>query len=257
MSFPGTLGYDAVDGVIADAEVIPHGGRSVLPRARVATAALLLRQRQPPRAAARADAARANALPEDALVLACLNQSSQAAPAALRDLARRAARARRRGAVAARAAIRACSAICAREAERAGVDPARLVFAPPLPQDAHIARLACADLALDTLPYGSHTTGCDALWCGVPMLTCRGATFAGRVGASLLKAAGLPELVASSLEEYGARLLELVVAPDATARVPRLSASARARPIRCSTRAGFTRDWEALLLRLYDDARRR
>jgi predicted O-linked N-acetylglucosamine transferase (SPINDLY family) len=94
-------------------------------------------------------------------------------------------------------------------AERAGVAAHRIVFAPTVPQAAHVARLACADLALDVLPYGSHTTGSDALWAGVPLLTCRGTTFAGRVGASLLAAVDLPELVAGSLPDYARMLSEL------------------------------------------------
>lgn len=89
-----------------------------------------------------------------------------------------------------------------REAARRGIAPERLLFAPPLPQAAHLGRLQLADLALDTYPYGSHTTGSDALWVGVPLLTHPGDTFASRVGASLLHAAGLPELVAGSWEAY-------------------------------------------------------
>jgi predicted O-linked N-acetylglucosamine transferase (SPINDLY family) len=139
------------------------------------------------------------------------------------------------------------------EAERVDIDPQRLVFAPLLPQDAHVARIACADLALDTLPYGAHTTGCDALWCGVPMLTCRGDTFAGRVGASLLKASGLPELVASSPEEYGERLLELVLNPRRLRDYRAMLESTRETNPLFDT-AGFARDWETLLLRIYDEA---
>src|SRR5207248_921007 len=93
------------------------------------------------------------------------------------------------------------------------VDPKRLVFAANLPLEDHLARHRLADLFLDTLPYGAHTTASDALWAGLPVLTCRGETFAGRVAASLLQAVGLPELVASSLEEYEALALRLAVNP--------------------------------------------
>lgn len=89
-----------------------------------------------------------------------------------------------------------------REAAARGIAPARLVFAPPLPLAEHRARHRHADLMLDTLPYGAHTTMSDALWAGVPAVTCLGATFAGRVGGSLLRAAGLPELVTESLVDY-------------------------------------------------------
>jgi predicted O-linked N-acetylglucosamine transferase (SPINDLY family) len=85
-----------------------------------------------------------------------------------------------------------------------GVDPARLIFAPKLPSAAHLARHRLADLFLDTLPYNAHTTASDALWAGLPVLTCLGASFDGRVAASLLEALGLGELVASDLNDYEA-----------------------------------------------------
>jgi protein O-GlcNAc transferase len=97
-----------------------------------------------------------------------------------------------------------------REARARGVDPARLAFAPAvdlLPD--HLARQRQADLYLDTLPYNAHTTASNALWAGLPVLSCAGTTFAGRVAASVLQAAGLPELVTHSLEEYEALALSL------------------------------------------------
>jgi predicted O-linked N-acetylglucosamine transferase (SPINDLY family) len=109
-----------------------------------------------------------------------------------------------------------------REAKARGVDPARIVCAPRLPPAEHLARLPLADLALDTLPCGAHTTAVDALWAGVPMLTCLGKSFAGRVGASLLNAIGLPELIVRDLEGYEALAVRL-------AREPRLLAGYRAR----------------------------
>jgi predicted O-linked N-acetylglucosamine transferase (SPINDLY family) len=95
------------------------------------------------------------------------------------------------------------------EAGRAGVDPARLIFAPPLENRAHLARLMLGDLFLDSLPYNAHTTASDALWAGLPLLTCRGTTFPGRVAASLLQAAGLPELITNTLEQYESKALLL------------------------------------------------
>ena len=89
-----------------------------------------------------------------------------------------------------------------REAARRGIDPARLIFAPLLGHRQHLDRLAAADLLLDTLPYNAHTVASDALWCGVPVLTCPGETFASRVAASQLTAVGMPELIASSMAEY-------------------------------------------------------
>ncbi|PWC40470.1 glycosyltransferase family 41 protein [Azospirillum sp. TSO35-2] len=89
-----------------------------------------------------------------------------------------------------------------RAAASHGVDPARLVFAPGRPLAEHIARYRVADLGLDTLPYTGHTTTSDALWAGCPVVTCLGDSFASRVAASLLNAAGLPDTVTRSLAEY-------------------------------------------------------
>jgi len=100
------------------------------------------------------------------------------------------------------------------EAERRGVAPGRLVFAPPVPlAEEHLARHRQADLFLDTLPYNAHATASDALSAGLPVLTCLGASFAGRVAASLNRAVGLPELVTNSLEEYEALALKLAQDP--------------------------------------------
>ncbi|HXC28722.1 MAG TPA: tetratricopeptide repeat protein [Stellaceae bacterium] len=95
------------------------------------------------------------------------------------------------------------------EAAKRGVAPARLVFAPRVPLADHLARHRLADLVLDTLPYNAHTTASDALWASLPMLTCSGATFASRVGGSLLHAVGLPELVTDTLDDYEALALAL------------------------------------------------
>jgi predicted O-linked N-acetylglucosamine transferase (SPINDLY family) len=89
------------------------------------------------------------------------------------------------------------------EAQARGIDARRIVFAAHVPAaEDHLARLKLADLFLDTLPCNAHTTASDALWAGVPVLTCKGSTFAGRVAASLLHAAGLPELITESLAGY-------------------------------------------------------
>jgi protein O-GlcNAc transferase len=100
-----------------------------------------------------------------------------------------------------------------REAEQRGVDPDRLVFAPIRPIAEHLARHRHADLFLDTLPCNAHTTASDALWAGLPVLTCAGATFAGRVAASAVTATGMPELVAPSLADYEQLALDLARTP--------------------------------------------
>lgn len=96
-----------------------------------------------------------------------------------------------------------------REARERGIDADRLVFGGRLPPEEYLARYRTADLFLDTLPYNAGTTASDALWAGLPVLTCMGATFAGRVGASLLTAVGLPELITSTPEHYERLAVEL------------------------------------------------
>jgi protein O-GlcNAc transferase len=102
-----------------------------------------------------------------------------------------------------------------REAAVRGVDPSRLVFAVKVPSlSDHWARHQLADIFLDTLPYGAHTTAKDALWAGLPVLTCRGSTFVGRIAVSMLHAVGLNELVTDTLEEYEATALRLAQNPE-------------------------------------------
>ena len=100
------------------------------------------------------------------------------------------------------------------EAARRGLDPDRLIFAPKRALPEHLARHRLADLFLDTLPYNAHTTASDALWAGLPLVTCAGRSFAARVAASLLGAVGLPELATSSLEAYRDLALALARDPD-------------------------------------------
>jgi predicted O-linked N-acetylglucosamine transferase (SPINDLY family) len=100
-----------------------------------------------------------------------------------------------------------------RSAEIAGVAQERLVFASMIPPDQHLARLTLADLFLDLFPCGAHTTASDALWVGLPLVTCRGSTFPGRVASSLLSAVGLSELIAENLDDYQALVLALAGDP--------------------------------------------
>jgi predicted O-linked N-acetylglucosamine transferase (SPINDLY family) len=106
-----------------------------------------------------------------------------------------------------------------REANARGIAAERLVFALRQAPAQHLARHRLADLFLDTLPYNAHTTASDALWAGLPVVTCLGNSFPGRVAASLLHAIGLPDLVTASLAEYEALALKLALDRDRLAAI--------------------------------------
>jgi protein O-GlcNAc transferase len=106
-----------------------------------------------------------------------------------------------------------------REAQAREVDAGRLIFAPRMPLPEHLARHRAADLFVDTLPYNAHTTASDALWAGLPVLTCVGESFAARVAGSLLNAAGLPELITATREQYVATAIELSGNPARLAEI--------------------------------------
>jgi protein O-GlcNAc transferase len=138
-----------------------------------------------------------------------------------------------------------------REAHDRGIDPARLVFAPRLGLEAHLVRHHIADLFLDTLPYNAHTTASDALWAGLPLVTCQGRAFAGRVAGSLLSAIGLPELVTTTLADYEALAIRLAGDPARLADVrEKLARNRQTHPLfdtdrfRRHIEAAYTRMWE-------------
>ncbi len=129
-----------------------------------------------------------------------------------------------------------------REAQSRGVSAERLVFAPFAPHRQHLARLAHADLALDCFPYGSHTTASDALWAGVPLIGLSGDTFAARVSASILEAAGLGDLITTSLSDYRALALRYASDRPSLAALKARVAACRTSPLFDCKR--FTRDLE-------------
>ncbi len=132
-------------------------------------------------------------------------------------------------------------------ADDAGVARERLVFAPFVADiEAHLGRLRLADMFLDTLPYNAHTTALEALWAGVPVITCRGRSFAGRVGASVLEAAGLPELVCANLPAYHELAARLARSPADLAQLRDKVARARHTAGAFDT-ARYARDFEAAL----------
>jgi predicted O-linked N-acetylglucosamine transferase (SPINDLY family) len=137
------------------------------------------------------------------------------------------------------------------EAQRRDVDPDRLVFARRLPLAEHLARHRVADLFLDTLPCNAHTTASDALWAGLPTLTQIGQSFASRVAASLLEAIGLPELITHTSEEYEALAVGLATNPDQLAAIKeKLAQNRRATPL--FDTLSFVRHIEAAYRTIYE-----
>jgi protein O-GlcNAc transferase len=211
LGFAGTTGADYMDGVVADAFVVPPGderwyAERVL---RLPTTYFPVDDR---RTLARPARREQFGLPDDAIVYCSFGEHAKIerdvfatwlrilgqVPGSLLWLSSGAGEARLRRATA-----------------EGGIDPARLRFASRLPDQAdYLGRLQLADLFLDTRTYNAHSTGLDALWAGVPLVTAPGDGFAGRVGASLLHAAGLPELVATDLADYAARAVDLGNHPE-------------------------------------------
>ncbi len=139
-----------------------------------------------------------------------------------------------------------------REAERRGVSPQRLCFAPRVEMSQHIARNAAADLFLDTAPYGAHTTCNDALLVGLPVITCTGETFASRVAGSQLRALGLPELVTDRIDDYEALAIALANTPGRLADLrSRVVANRRTHPL--FDMAGYARALEDNLIEAWRD----
>jgi protein O-GlcNAc transferase len=211
LGFPGTTGADFMDYVIADRIVLPFDQQEFYTEKIVHLPdSYQVNDRKRPIAStsSRSEVG----LTEDAFVFCCFNNSWKL-NSALFDLWMRLIAAVPKSVLWLFEPNAAVADNLRREAGARGVDPGRLLFAPPLDLPMHLARLAHADLFLDTLPYNAHTTASDALWMGVPVITCSGGTFAGRVAASLLDAAGLPELVTSSLDEYETLALRLATEP--------------------------------------------
>jgi protein O-GlcNAc transferase len=254
LGFPGTTGAPFIDYLLADGFVIPDSERRFYTEQVVYLPGCYqvndARRAIAPRAPARAEAG----LPQEVFVFCCFNNNYKIMPPVfaawmrlLRDLPASVLWLLEDNA----AAKRNLQA----SAQAAGVDPARLVFAPRLPPAEHLARHRLADLFLDTLPCNAHTTASDALWAGLPLLTCTGATFAGRVAGSLLRAVGLGELVTGSLQEYEALAGALARDPGRLRALREALASSRAGAPLFDT-AGFRRGLEAAYVTMWEASQR-
>ena len=207
LGFPGTMGADYIDYLIADRIVLPPGLQRFCSE-KIVSLPHCYQANDSGKEIAAAPARRDVGLPEAGFVFCCFNNSWKIT-APLFEIWMRLLQAVPGSVLWLFADNEGACANLSRAAAAHGVDPARLVFAPRVREAAHLARHRLADLFLDTLPYNAHTTASDALWAGLPVVTCPGGTFPARVAASLLDAVGLPELVTQSLAEYEALALKL------------------------------------------------
>ncbi len=202
LGYPGTMAVDFIDYVIADGVVLPFDQQPFYSE-RIVQLPDSYQANDFRRAMAAPVSRSAAGLPERGFVFCCFNNSYKINAELFAVWMRLLAAVDGSVLWLLRANEEAATNL-QRAAEAHGIDRKRLIFAPKLPYTDHLARLGCADLVLDTLPYNAHTTASDALWSGVPVLTCMGKSFASRVAASLLQAVGLPELVTDSLKDYEA-----------------------------------------------------
>jgi predicted O-linked N-acetylglucosamine transferase (SPINDLY family) len=209
LGFAGTTGTAFTDYILADATVLPFDQQPFFTEKIVHLPGCYHANDATRRISPHAPTRRDLGLPDRGLVFCCFNQSYKIA-APVFDVWMRLL-AHIPGSVLWLSKMNdLAQANLRREAAARGIDPERLIFAPWIDRtEDHLARHRAADLFLDTLPYNAHSTAIDALWAGLPVVTCAGSAFAGRVGASLLKAAGLPQLVTDSLEDYEALAFKL------------------------------------------------
>jgi predicted O-linked N-acetylglucosamine transferase (SPINDLY family) len=213
LGFPGTLGADYMDYIFADREVIPQSERDFYAEKTVWLPHCYQANDDRRVAAVPTPSRAAAGLPETGFVFCNFNQSYKLTPNTFASWLRILARAP--GSVLWLLDGPAPFADHLRAAAKDyGIARERLIFAPNLPPTQHLARLALAQLFLDSLPYNAHTTASDALWAGVPLLTRAGETFPGRVAASILKAAGLPQLIAGDAAGFEDRAVQLASDPE-------------------------------------------
>lgn len=213
LGFPGTLGARWMDYIIADRIVIPASDAAFFTEKIVYLPNCFQPNDDKRRVAERKPTRAECGLADDAFVFCAFNSPYKISPAVFNIWMRLLDRIER-SVLWLPEGSESVIANLAREAAVRGIGRERLVFAPRLPEVAdHLARYALADLFLDTLPYNAHTTASDALWAGLPVLSCLGGSFAGRVAASLLTALDLPELIASNLAHYEALATQFATTP--------------------------------------------
>jgi predicted O-linked N-acetylglucosamine transferase (SPINDLY family) len=243
LGYPGTLGVPWMDYVIADPVVLPFADQPYWSE-RIVHLPHCYQPNDRQRPVAEVDTSRAaHGLPEDGFVFVCFNSPYKLTPDRF-QLWMELLAAVPNSVLWLLANNDQVAPNLQREAAARGIDPQRLIFAGTCNHALHLARYGLADLFLDTTPYGAHTTASDALWMGVPVLSCAGRSFASRVGASLLHAVGLPELATQSDAEYKALALQLARDPDKLGKLrARLQENRLTTPLFDST--AFTRALES------------
>ncbi len=226
LGYPGTMGAPFIDYIVADRIVAPLEHQPFYTEKIVQLPDCYQVNDRKRKIAGSAPARRDVGLPEHGFVFCCFNNDWKITPGIF-GLWMRLLQKAGDGVLWLLEDNAAAAANLKKEAEARGVAAERLIFAKRAPLPEHLARHRCADLFLDTLPCNAHTTASDALWAGLPVLTCRGETFAGRVAASLLDAIRLPELITTSLEEYERLAIELATNPEKLAGIKRKLAGNR------------------------------
>jgi predicted O-linked N-acetylglucosamine transferase (SPINDLY family) len=251
LGYAGTMGMSFFDYIIADRVVIPPEHHAYYSEKVVYLPDTFFPTDRKRRIAERTPSRAELGLPENGFVFTCHNTVYKISPEIF-DVWMRLLRTVEGSALWLGAADALASENLRREAERRGVAPGRLVFGPWVAQRAdHLARLGLADLFLDTMPYNAHTTACDALWAGLPLLTCRGNTFPARVAARLKGSIGHAELVTGSLEEYEALARDLAGDPRRLAELKaKLARNRDTAPLFDSAR--FTRHLEAAYVGMWE-----
>jgi len=225
LGFPGTMGAAYMDYIVADEFIIPQGSQRHYAEQVVYLPDCF--QSADDRRAMPVRPARAQlGLPESALVCCSLNNSYKYNERML-DIWARVLRQVPGSVLWLLAPDATTERNLRREAAARGIVPDRLHFSRRVPYEDYLSQLGCADLYLDTLPFNAGATAGDVLWAGVPLLTCAGDAFAARMAGSVLLAAGVPELVTFSREEYERRALELLGAPTRLAELRRRVEAAR------------------------------
>ncbi len=248
LGYPGSMGTPLIDYVIADAIVAPFEHGSCFDEA-IAQLPHCYQPNDRARPGADPRARRADhGLPESGTVFCCFNNIYKVTPLVF-DLWTRVLHAVPGSVLWLLDSIPETHVNLRREAVQRGIAADRLIFADRVSFTDHMARMGLADLFLDTLPVNAHTTASEALWAGLPVLTCLGPTFAGRVAASLLTAVGLPELIVPDLEAYERTAIDLARDPGRIAALRQHLLDARTSAPLFDT-PGYARHYEAALTQM-------